>query len=352
MDWRSVNGALVFCLALAGCTREEPPLPPLPNPLIRLSDKFFDVAVTGPERALVVGYGGKILRTEDGGYTWKQVPSGTDVALYRIRFVTPELGWICGQEGLILHSTDGGQSWQRQSTPTRASLFALHFVDGEYGWAVGDLSLGVRTRDGGRTWTLRKIAAGAARPRSREEELIEQESILYDVWFADRQQGWVVGEFGKLLKTTDGGETWSSHEETLLGEEIVDVLDIPTFFGLTARPPGELLATGLEGKLVRSVDGGLTWRLEKVESPFPVVDPLFVPFLFANGKGWAAGASGQVLQRAAADQPWKPAGLGMEVSTWIRGMAWWDENIGWLVGGYGLILHTTDGGRTWSPALG
>ncbi len=340
-------------LCLAACSRGEPPLPPLPQPLIRLSDKFFDVAALGPERAIVVGYAGKILLTEDGGFRWEQIPSGTELALYRIRFVNPQVGWISGQEGLILHTTDGGRTWVRQGTPTRVNLFSVSFADEQYGWAVGDLSLGIRTRDGGRSWSLHRVAAAEDRgKRSAEEAIIEQEPILYDVYFADREHGWVVGEFGKLLRTIDGGETWSSHEATLLGEEIVDVLDIPTFFGISARTSRELVVAGLEGKVARSVDGGQTWRLDSVESPFPVVDPLFVPFLFDDGFGWVAGASGQILRRAGADSPWQRADLGMEVSTWIRGMDWWDARTGWLVGGYGLILHTTDGGRTWSPALG
>jgi len=28
-----------------------------------------------------------------------------------------------------------------------------------------------------------------------------------------------------------------------------------------------------------------------------------------------------------------------------------DKNDGWIVGGFGLILHTKDGGKTWIPSL-
>lgn len=352
MRARALCGAAMASLLLLGCTRHEESLPPLPNPLIRLSDKFFDVAALGPERAIVVGYGGKILLTEDGGFTWQRIPSGTDVALYRVRFVTSELGWIGGEEGLVLHTTDGGRTWQRQPTPTRVPLFSLHFVDQEYGWAVGDRSLAIHTRDGGQTWSLRKVAPAGEEQRPAQEVLLEQEPILYDVYFADRQRGWVVGEFGKLFRTVDGGHTWSRREETLLGEEIVDVLDIPTFFGVAFSSAEEGVAAGLEGKIARTRDGGLSWKLDRVESPFAVVDPLFIPVLFPDGTGWVGGASGQVLRRAGPGEPWKPASLGMEIATWVRGMSWWDAQIGWLVGGYGLILHTTDGGQTWSPALG
>jgi len=42
----------------------------------------------------------------------------------------------------------------------------------------------------------------------------------------------------------------------------------------------------------------------------------------------------------------------MEIATWMRGMDWLDKDHGWIVGGKGLILHTSDGGKTWVPSLG
>lgn len=337
---------------LLGCHRAEEPLPPLPERLISISDKFFDVAALDADTAVVVGYGGKILRTSDGGFTWTRIPSGTDAALYRVRFVDPERGWICGQEGVILHTEDGGVSWTAQNSGTNAYLFSLHFVDADFGWAVGDKSLAVHTRDGGRTWTLHKIASARQQELRPEEALVEQDPILYDVYFQDRDRGWISGEFGRLFRTTDGGRTWTPREHTLIGQEIVDTLSIPTFFGLHFTPASEGVAVGLEGKIARSLDGGQTWKLDTVDSPLGLSDPLFAPFLFPDGTGWVVGASGQVLRRTVAGEPWRPASLGMEVATWLRSITWWNADVGWIVGGYGLILTTRDGGRTWVPALG
>ena len=41
-----------------------------------------------------------------------------------------------------------------------------------------------------------------------------------------------------------------------------------------------------------------------------------------------------------------------EVLTWLRGLAFSDVQNGWLVGGFGLIYCTTDGGKTWLPSQG
>ncbi len=347
----AVTMTIVSGWLAVGCHRAEEPLPPLGQQLISISDKFFDVAALDADTAIVVGYGGKILRTEDGGFSWERIPSGTQEALYRVRFVDHRRGWICGQDGVILHSADGGRSWTRQSSGTNAYLFSLHFVDAEFGWAVGDKSLAVHTRDGGRTWTLQKIASAVAEERDADQMLAEQDPILYDVFFHDRNHGWVSGEFGRLFRTTDGGRSWTAHEKSLLGGEIVDVLAIPTFFGLSFVTAAEGVAVGLEGKVARTTDGGRTWQLEAVEAPTALTEPLFAPFLFPDGSGWIVGASGQVLRRSRFGEPWKAASLGMEVATWLRSVTWWNDQIGWIVGGYGLILSTRDGGRTWTPAL-
>ena len=68
--------------------------------------------------------------------------------------------------------------------------------------------------------------------------------------------------------------------------------------------------------------------------------------------GWALGAAGNVVRQAALTEPWRRPKMGMEVLTWLRGVDFFDAKNGWIVGGFGLILHTTDGGKTWLPCVG
>ncbi|MCE2487927.1 MAG: hypothetical protein J4F42_20630, partial [Desulfurellaceae bacterium] len=139
----------VLCLltALLGCTREIEEVP-LSNRLMTMADKFFDVAAVSVEKAVVVGYGGKILVTTDGGKTWQQQDSGTDLALYDVEFPDAQTGWISGQDGLLLKSEDGGETWQQQDSGAAVSLLSLQFLDPDHGWAVGAQATYVRTTDG------------------------------------------------------------------------------------------------------------------------------------------------------------------------------------------------------------
>ncbi len=341
---------LMVLAAGSGCHREVEDVPLLAR-LIGISDKFYDVQAIDADHVVVVGYGGKILTTSDGGFQWSKVESGTNRALYRVRFVDANNGWISGQEGLMLHTTDGGKTWERQTTGTSVYLFAVSFVDANHGWAVGDKSILLKTVDGGKTWSLHKITTASQEHLSAEEAVASQDPVLYDVQFLDANTGWVVGEFGHITHTTDGGQTWTEQQGSLIGGDIFDALDLPTFFGVRFVDAQEGLAAGLDGKIARTHDGGATWAFEKMQLEYPIVDPLFTPILFPDGTGWAVGAAGEVVQVGGPDAKWQRAKLGMEVATWLRGMYWLDRNDGWIVGGLGLILHTKDGGKSWVPSL-
>lgn len=345
---------LVAALALAGagCHGGVPEdIPSADSRKITIADRFYDVAALDEKQTVVVGYAGKILRTEDAGYTWSIVPSGTDRALYSVSFPDPTHGWIVGQDGLILHSADGGKSWTRQATAVPVYLFDVDFVDAKNGWAVGDKATTVHTADGGATWAAGKI--GSDEKLSADEALLAQEPVLYGVRFIDAATGWIVGEFGNIYHTTDGGTTWRTQQETLIGAEgTFDVLDIPTFFGVSFANPTTGVTAGLETKLAITTDGGAVWKFDQTAIKDSTGDPLYQPFLFPDGTGWAVGAAGTVVQRAAPGEPWQRVSLGMEVNTWLRGVHFRTKDDGWVVGGYGLILHTTDGGKSWLPALG
>lgn len=341
---------LAATAAVVGCHREVEDVP-LVSRLIGISDKFYDVQALDAEHAVVVGYGGKILLTADGGFTWTQASSGTNKALYRVRFVDANNGWASGQQGLILHTTDGGKTWRPQKSGTNVYLFSLYFLDQNRGWAIGDKSILTETSDGGTTWTLRKVSSAAQKQVSAAEAIASEDPVLYDVHFVDAKSGWVVGEFGKIFHTIDGGQSWTEQEQSLLGQEVVDLLDLPTFFGVRFTDNQHGLAAGLDGKIARTQDGGASWKFEKMKLDYPIVDPLYNPFLLPDGSGWAVGAAGEVVRLATPGGEWQRAKLGMEVVTWLRGMHWLDQNNGWIVGGFGLILHTKDGGQTWIPSL-
>ena len=88
--------------------------------------------------------------------------------------------------------------WQPIPTPTTNLLRAVHFPDAQNGWAVGSGGTLLRSSDGGATWTAQSAALGAGTAE------------LYGVHFASATVGWVVVVGGFVKKTTNGGGTWSA----------------------------------------------------------------------------------------------------------------------------------------------
>jgi photosystem II stability/assembly factor-like uncharacterized protein len=349
-SWTRLALATMASVCALGC-HQEVELPPLPEAKISvIGDRFFDVKALSAERALVIGYGGKVLETSDSGRSWNVIATPTDRALYSIRFADPQTGWICGQAGLILGTKDGGKTWTEQKSNTDQYLFALYPVSATHVFAVGDKSTLVETVDGGSTWKARKVAQ-SGEGVSEDIALAVQDPIFYDVEFADEQHGWIVGEFGTIKHTADGGLTWTDQQSSLLGGGIVDIFDLPTLFGVHFVNRQEGIATGLEGKVAHTHDGGAHWAFDTIDETVPLEDPLYAPFLFPDGKSWAIGSGGEVIAKEPGAPAWKRAKLGMRLFTWLRGIDFFDQNNGWIVGGFGTILKTKDGGKTWTPSL-
>jgi len=358
--WMIPAGMVSCALVLAGCHREVEMIP-LIERTIYLTDRFYDVEAISKDHAVVVGYGGKILATRDGGRNWTQLRSGTDLALYGVRFPDPDHGWIVGQEGVVLATADGGTTWAAQESNAtftepdgavrRAYLFNLDAVDANTAWAVGDRSVLVSTTDGGKTWRSRKVAMET--DLSGGQSLAAADPILYDINFVDAQHGWIVGEFGKVLHTQDGGETWREETKSLMeGTEYFDLLDLPTLFGVFSRDRQNAVAAGLDAHIARTRDGQ-TWRYDTMEAGgVPLLDPLYDVVELADGTGWSIGAAGTVVKKAPGGEAWERAQIGQDVLTWLRAVDFSDAQNGWMVGGFGLIFRTTDGGKTWLPSQG
>jgi photosystem II stability/assembly factor-like uncharacterized protein len=361
MRRRSIPLGLVACALALGC-HHEVEMVPLIERTIYTTDKFYDVQSQSKDQAIVVGYGGKILQTSNGGSSWEVRSSGTEAALYAIDMVDEKQGWIIGQDGLVLHTTDGGKTWQAQESNAtykepdggtkRAYLFGLDAVDANTAYAVGDRSVMTKTTDGGKTWVSSKMKMEL--DTSGGESLAAADPIFYAVRFTDPQHGWVVGEFGKVVYTADGGQTWHEQEKTLLeGTGFFDLLDLPTLFGIHVVDAQRVVVGGLEGHVARTTDGGARWAFDKIDAgDVPLVDPIYDVTELPDGTNWGVGAAGEVIRKGPADPAWTRAKIGQDVLTWLRAIDFSDPQHGWMVGGFGLIFRTTDGGKTWLPSQG
>ncbi len=111
--------------------------------------------------------------------------------------------------------------------------------------------------------------------------------------------------------------------------------------------PTRAWAVGDGAWILRSEDLGRSWQTPAGELPGNYRDSFDFHALAARGEHcWIAGAPGsKVLHTPDGGKTWSVQATGQPLP--IRGLAFCDDQHGWAVGDLGLILATRDGGQTW-----
>lgn len=324
--------------------------------LISRTDKFFDVAHTTGDGFVVVGYNGRIIRSEDAGETWMEVESPADWSLNQVEFIGDN-GWAVGHYGIILNSRDGGKTWTEQVSSTEKTLFSVSFIDSLHGWASGDESTYVWTDNGGESWNVERVDVSQV-GLNEDMALAVPDIIYYGIHFVDAQHGWMVGEYGNIRNTTDGGATWGSQHGSLLDElktmgvMASDVMSLAAFFRVHFVDTNNGFIVGGGGAVASTTDGGQTWHWisrDGTHADIPSMPIYDFVQPNANGKLVAVGSNGLVLNSDNGGVNWAQATTTADVFTWLNGVAIADSGKGVMVGGKGSILLTSDSGKTWRP---
>jgi photosystem II stability/assembly factor-like uncharacterized protein len=199
----------------------------------------------------------------------------------------------------------------------------MTFVDSKRGWAVGtvvgqgDTGIVLKTSDGGRTWTPHyvKVASG-----------------LLAVSFCDANVGWALGPT-QVFTTQDGGSTW---------REVWRLQGGGSLFSVACEDGGHAWAVGPRGRVIKFADhGGSSLALDT-----GLQTELYRVRLF-DGRVWAVGSGGAALVSEGERGHFRVLPTGSRAALFD---VWMAGTKGWLVGADGTIVRTTDGGATWSPA--
>lgn len=285
------------------------------------------VAIAG-QRVVAVGEAGIILLSDDNGQTWRQakvVP--TSVTLTNVRFATASTGWAVGHSGVVLKTTDSGENWARQLDGKQAAQIEL---------AAADAAM------------QSNAEAGARRQRDAQRMVTEgADKPFLDVYFFDEQNGLVVGAYGLIFATRDGGKTWVSQlglvdnpksrhlyhfavagtELLLTGEQGAlyrvseagqrfTAMSSPyagTLFGALAVPGGNTLVFGLRGNAFVSPDQGTSWT--KVDFGQPIT--LTAGTRLRDGRWVVADETGRVLVSRDGTQFVNPGVTKMNAATGV-----------------------------------
>lgn len=293
-----------------------------------LTNTFFTDSLHG----VVVGNGGVILKTSDGGEHWYQKDGGTSNNLTFVSFVNEQVGTIVGDGGLILRTEDGGDIWIQQKSGVIVTLTAVSFYDENNGVAVGGNTI-IRTTDGGQNWEI--ISTGV---------LLD---VLYRVHYFDYNNIIVICYYiGPLTsaivyKSTDAGISWPQTAALGYGASHVfaDSKFIDDNTGFILEWHGQ--SSSYYSHIHKTTDGGVNWK--EISSSNSWIPPTYsLSFIDANF-GFIVGRNGNIYKTTNGGVNWTVQ-LTQSKGSVLRSVVFTDQNNGFIVGDGGSIYRTKTGG--------
>jgi photosystem II stability/assembly factor-like uncharacterized protein len=291
--------------------------------------------------ALAVGDHGKIFHVK-AGLNWKLLKQASTVKYSCISFSDPLYGFAAGllndpyapalqaSKTLVDRSTDGGFTWSSIynknpdynlldiAAPTRKLIIA-----------VGDHGAILRSSDGGSDWNL--IPSGI-------------DSKIPCISMANNQFGAAVSLPRTIIRTTDGGLTWTSIS-------LNDSLPKNLIASVACPSPDRIVVAAVDGTALYSTNRGESWlrfSFPKATSKIAFLDSLH---------GWAVGGERTGVGDAERDVIMKTndGGLDWSVnidseiipSSGLNNISFGDPLHGFAVGNAARLLHTTNGGQNW-----
>ena len=329
--------AAIVALTLAPAWTDQP---------TGVNARLRGVSAISDRVAWASGSSGTVLRTDDGGSTWQalKIPATEKLDFRDIDAVSDQAAYVLsigsGDASRIYKTVDGGRTWSLQFTNLDPKAFfdAMAFWDADRGIAFSDSVDGrlviLRTDNGGREWT--RVPAESLPPAIENEGAFAASGTNVAVY--GRDHVWIgtgAGAVARVLRSSDGGRTWSAASTPLAAgpssgifsiafrdadhgivvggdyrkeNEAVDnaavtsdggrtwtaVKGLSGFRSVVAYQPGAstptLIAVGPQGA-DQSVDDGRTW------TPLAGSSGLHT-FAFAKrGRaGWGAGENGRIMR--------------------------------------------------------
>ena len=261
---------------------------------------FFSIEAVDDQIVWAGGSSGSYLRTTDGGQNWTSgtISEAEDLTLLSVKAFDENTAYFIAQQfpewGARIYGTrDGGETWnlQYENNDQGAFFIAIDFWDENNGIAIGDPVDGsfviLTTSDAGETWTpvppeqipLPLPGEFAGFGDTGGKGLTTLGSQL--AWFGTAY-GSGTNQPVRILKTGDGGKTWTATEtpysplDTVRG--IASIAFRDSLHGFAGGSQGE----NIEGGLLKTLDGGVNW--EVVES-FPSLQPATISYIpVTNGQ--------------------------------------------------------------------
>jgi photosystem II stability/assembly factor-like uncharacterized protein len=273
------------------------------------------ISAVSDEVVWASGQNGTVVRSVDGGRTWEPRPIPAAAALdlrdIEARDTSTAIAMSAGpgDASRIFRTEDSGAHWTQVYVAPVAGMFldALAFSNDAHGVAVSDAVDGafvvLTTADGGRTW--QPVPADRLPPALSQEGAFAASGTNVAVQGA--RHVWIGTTAGRVLRTADGGRTWTVGTTPVANGEATGIFSIAMRDATRGVVVGGNYTKEAEAvdNLAVTSDGGATWRPARGLSGFRSV---VAPLAGLGARAWLAVGPGGADLSLDDGATWSPAG--------------------------------------------
>ncbi len=238
-----------------------------------VTSRLRGVSAVSDRIAWASGADSTVLRTTDGGATWKKLTVTADKVDFRdIDAIGEKIAYVLsignGPASRVYKTTDAGATWtlQFRNEDPKAFYDAMSFWDRNHGIVIGDSIDGqfciMTTENGGRTWV--RVPTNALPPALENEGAFAASGT--NIALFGKTHAWIgtgAGAKARVLSTADRGRTWRIAETPLSAGASAGIFSVAfrdarngVVVGGDYRKENEAV-----DNLAVTSDGGLTWKL-------------------------------------------------------------------------------------------
>jgi len=252
-------------------------------------NRVDDIFMVDTQIGYAVSGDGRIVKTTDGGNNWITLNQDTNIYCRSVEFINTQKGFVGGfplwdtlTSNVLRMTTDGGMSWTDLSplldSSARKGICGLAIPDSNTIYGCGnwyeDSAYIVKSIDGGNTWSFIDMHTYAAH--------------LIDMYFLNKDTGFATGTglppiyTAVILYTTNGGQSWTyKYQDSLIGycwkiQHLTDQIYFASIEDGSAVP----------ARILKSTDGGMSWSVHIVYPAYQNIEGVgFIDSL----NGWTGG---------------------------------------------------------------
>jgi photosystem II stability/assembly factor-like uncharacterized protein len=306
-----------------------------------------------PSQTSFIVQSGALLKTTDGGQTWSKLKGSlNNIELQKVFFIDDNTGYGIGSDGTgnystILKTSDGGASWidllelYDENLTKEGSYISLYFTDLNTGYVAGTNGIIIKTNDAGKSWELSKI---------------DTNSPLVSILFTNVNEGYIIQAYkGSILKTVDAGKSWNlikievdkKAEDYRYFMHSIDFTDLDTGYIVGEKQKTGTIDDGHSRLILKTTDGGVTWSsLLKSEENNSKIERLSSVCFVNSNIGFIISSGGKIMKTIDRGYTWNKNIIGENLSS----VFFFDEKSGYVTDSNDAIFYTDDGGDTWTKS--